>query len=134
MLLSVGPTVIEFPAPAPLITMNQRHHWHEQRRLTRLWRAAAHQAAHGHIPPGTTLPPSIVAIELPVFGKRRRDPHNYFSTVKPVVDGLVDAGLWDDDTPEWVTTIEPALIPHSSRADYVLNARTRITITPRPVL
>lgn len=35
---------------------------------------------------------------------------HYFATVKPIVDGLVDAGLWPDDTPEWVTTTEPRLV------------------------
>ena len=29
--------------------------------------------------------------------------------MKACVDGWVDAGLWADDTPEYITTIEPAL-------------------------
>lgn len=59
------------------------------------------------------LAPSIVTVTLPVRDRRARDPHNYFATVKPVVDGLVDAGLWPDDTPEWVTTTEPRLVPQA---------------------
>lgn len=33
----------------------------------------------------------------------------YFAAVKACVDGLVDAGIWPDDTPDWVTTTEPVL-------------------------
>lgn len=66
-------------------------------------------------------------------GVRRRDPHNYFPTVKPVVDGLIDAGLWPDDTPEWVTTTEPTLRAYGSRAEIVVNGRVRILIAPRSV-
>ena len=54
-------------------------------------------------------PPSIVEVSLPVRDNRRRDPHNYYPTVKAIVDGLVDAGLWPDDTPEFVRTVEPVL-------------------------
>jgi hypothetical protein len=59
-----------------------------------------------------------------VTDRRRRDPHNYFATVKPIIDGLVDAGLWPDDTPAWVTTTEPALRITSDQT-------VTVTITPR---
>lgn len=68
-------------------------------------------------------PPCVVSVALPVKDKRRRDPHNYFATVKPIVDGLVDAGLWPDDTPEWVTTVEPTLVPGATSVV--------VTLTPR---
>ncbi len=32
--------------------------------------------------------------------KRRIDPPNMYPTVKPLVDGLTDAGLWEDDDHE----------------------------------
>ena len=54
-------------------------------------------------------PPSTVAFLFDVPDSRRRDPMNYYSTIKALVDGLVDAGLWSDDTPEFVTTVEPVL-------------------------
>lgn len=125
------PVVIEFPAPAPLLNMNQRTHWRVQRAHARAWRHAAAMYTLEQLGHGRSQPPAVVSIELPVLGARRRDPHNYFPTVKPVVDGLVDAGLWPDDTPEWVTTVEPALKPYTSRAEMVVNARVRITLTPR---
>jgi hypothetical protein len=53
-------------------------------------------------------PPSVVSLTLPVKDRRKRDPHNYCGTVlKAVIDGLVQAGAWPDDTPEYVGHREP---------------------------
>jgi Holliday junction resolvase RusA-like endonuclease len=38
---------------------------------------------------------------------RRRDPHNYFLTVKAICDGLTLARAWADDDATHVTTLEP---------------------------
>jgi len=51
-----------------------------------------------------------VIVELPFKRAGRRDPSNYLPPVKAIVDGLVDAGLWPDDTGEFVTISEPALV------------------------
>ncbi len=105
-----GPlTVITFPAPERLLNLNDRLHWTVQRRRARAWRDAAHWAAVAALGIERRRPACVVAISLPVKDRRKRDPHNLFPTVKPIVDGLVDAGIWPDDTPEWVTTVEPAL-------------------------
>lgn len=39
------------------------------------------------------------SIEIYVYPptKRSFDPPNYYPTVKPLVDGMTDAGLWEDD-------------------------------------
>lgn len=42
---------------------------------------------------------------------RRRDVENYFPTVKPLVDGLVDAGIAPDDTTEYYVSSTPVLHP-----------------------
>lgn len=56
------------------------------------------------------LPPGIVTIAIPFDKKRRRDPHNYCGTVlKAIIDGLVLAKAWPDDTPEYVGHREPKL-------------------------
>ncbi len=107
---------IQFTQPARLVSMNDRDHWRAKAKLTKAWRAAALRAVD-HLHPGASpsnlsgqrLGPSTVSIELPVRDRRRRDPHNYYPTVKAIVDGLVDAGVWPDDTPEWITTTEPTL-------------------------
>lgn len=38
--------------------------------------------------------------------------------------GLVDAGLWPDDTPEWVTTTEPRLVVGATSVRVELVERT----------
>ena len=115
-------TVIEFPMPAPLMSMNDRQHWRPQRIRAKAWRTASHLYSLGKGPFG----PSLIEVVLPVPDKRRRDPHNYAPTLKHIVDGLVDAGLWPDDTPEFVRTLEPTL---------AVCPRTRMTVkvivTPR---
>jgi Holliday junction resolvase RusA-like endonuclease len=50
-------------------------------------------------------PPSFVRVTFPVADNRRRDADNPAPTCKAIVDGLVDAGLWPDDSPEWVETL-----------------------------
>ena len=98
-------TPITFTPPAPLMNMNERLHWAEERRRAKAWRKAAKTAAVDVGP----QPPCWITVELPVRGRIRRDPANWTTTVKHIVDGLVDAGLWPDDTPEHVTTTEPLL-------------------------
>lgn len=100
---------ITFHPPCQLMSMNSRDHWARKAHQTRLWRQRAGWAAiqfHGR---SEHFPPCIVIVTLPVKGNRARDPHNYFATVKPIIDGLVDAGCWPNDTPTWVTTTEPRL-------------------------
>ncbi len=106
---------IELPGPpAPMLTMNQRLHWTVQRARARAWRHAAHIHTLNAIrdpnnPITAPLPPCWITVTLPVADRRRRDPSNYMLTTKHIVDGLVDAGLWPDDTPEYVTQTEPTL-------------------------
>jgi crossover junction endodeoxyribonuclease RusA len=121
--------VVTFERPAKLMSMNDRPHWSVARRLARAWRQAAAWSAVDQL--GTTPQmrlrgPSTVTVTLPVHGDHRRDPHNYFTTVKHVIDGLVDAGAWPDDTPEWVTTTEPRLELTKTRPGVVT-----VSIIPR---
>lgn len=98
--------VLTFPQPAPLLNLNSRLHWSTRSEYTREWRAAARWAAiNAKL---GQLPPCIVTVTVPVKDRRRRDPSNVYVT-KPIVDGLVDAGCWSDDTSEWVSTTEPVL-------------------------
>ncbi len=105
--------VVSFSAPGRLLSMNDRSHWRVRAREVRAWRTAAHYAALEQLPGGPsarTVGRRLVELELPVRDSRRRDPHNYAPTLKAVVDGLVDAGLWPDDTPEHLRTLEPVLV------------------------
>jgi hypothetical protein len=98
-------TTFSFPRPTKaLLSMNDRHHWQRRRTDVKAWRTAAYFAARSW-----GRPPATVCVTLDVPTRAKRDPANYFATVKPIVDGFVDAGLWPDDTPEYVTVIEPVL-------------------------
>lgn len=116
-------TSISFPPPAPAMSLNDRHHWAQQRRLTKLWRTAT--ATHARAQRVGAHGPSIVAISLPVKSlKQRRDPHNLTPTLKACVDGLVDTGVFVDDDSTRVATLEPRVHLRSERPEVV------ITITP----
>lgn len=105
--------VLEFPVPADPISMNDKP-W-TQRKLTPPWRDTAYmrwcEAFPGVGPSGRAAPlPAEVHVTIPFPIHRRRDPINYARTVKAIVDGLVLAGAWPDDTPDYVTQHIPTLV------------------------
>ncbi len=97
-------------APLTRLSMNDRMHWRPKARLTAAWRRAAFDAAivdFGTAPSSRARPACEVRVHFPVRQNRRRDPHNAAPTVKAIVDGLVDAGVWPDDTDEYVVVLDP---------------------------
>lgn len=104
--------ILAFAPPARLLSMNDRDHYRKHAELVKAWREATYFYACQSVPGPRNrrrYAKQVVRVALPVPDKRRRDPHNFFPTIKPIVDGLTDAGLWPDDTPEHVTTPEPVL-------------------------
>ena len=106
--------VLEFPAPTDAWSINQERkmHWTEARQIAREWRLAG-KLGWRMLPIGEreAWEPRRCEVEitLPVKDGRRRDPMNWFGPVKSLIDGLVDGGVWPDDTPEWVRVVEPVL-------------------------
>lgn len=45
-----------------------------------------------------------------VNDKRKRDTDNLHPTLKPIYDGIVDAGIVPDDTPEFMDKPQPQII------------------------
>lgn len=77
--------------------------------------------------------PARVTVALPVKGNYRRDPANYYPTVKAIVDGLVLADVWPDDTPAFVEVTEPVLWheEHAEiRIELVDSAQTLVAADP----
>lgn len=112
-----------FPPYEPWsLNMERTKHWSWRAKRARDYRFAAKVAArNAGIGP---LPPSSVLVELPFSrASSRRDPSNYLPAVKAIVDGLVDAGLWADDTAEYVSVSEPVL----TKASHVV---VRLTALP----
>jgi hypothetical protein len=111
--MSLVERVLVFPAPAPPISMNEGDSW-KVRIAAAAWRDRAYFAwceAHpGEGPAGRAFPfPANVHIVLGFPTNRRRDPINFAKTVKHIVDGIMMAGAWPDDTPEYVTQNIPLL-------------------------
>lgn len=98
-------------------------HWSARRRQTDPWKVAAFWLAkEARLAGAVAGRPATITVALPVRGHHRRDPSNFLPTVKAVIDGLVLAGVWPDDTPEFVTVTEPALW-HEPHAEVRLELR-----------
>ncbi|MFI1734014.1 hypothetical protein ACH40E_33340 [Streptomyces acidicola] len=101
------PYVIELPAGLDLINSNQRIHEKARARLTKKIRAAAMEAVSdcpalmdalaAAKPDPLFQRAHILGVLCPATNGRRRDPANWYGSFKAAVDGLVDAGLFDDD-------------------------------------
>lgn len=100
-------TTYELIIPAPVtltrtgrrtalwLNANDRTHWARRSRLTRTWRALALAAARQAGIPCLDRAHVVATIHKTRAG--RWDPANLYPTVKAAVDGLVDAGVFEDD-------------------------------------
>lgn len=111
MIPPAVPLGFEMPLPARIWSSNDQNklHYMAKAELIRNWKIATRY--HYQLNFGKQRQhPSIIRIGIPVVDNRRRDPHNYCGTVlKAVIDGLVMAGAWPDDTPDFVGHREPVL-------------------------
>lgn len=80
--------------PSEWLNSNQRKHRMQDAGLVATWRELGRRAAQG-FPPITER----VRIVAHIWRARngRYDPNNWNATTKPIVDGLVEAGLLADD-------------------------------------
>lgn len=112
------------PPTAPLSINQERNlHWAARNRRLDPWKITTFWLAkEARLPAAIDGAPATITVVLPVRGHYRRDPANYYPTVKAIVDGLVLAGVWPDDTPEYVTVNEPVLT-HTGNAEVHLELR-----------
>lgn len=111
--------------PTPPLSLNRERtmHWASRARHLDPWKVATFWLAkEAKLPVAVGGHAATVTVVLPVKGHYRRDPANYYPTVKAVVDGLVLAGVWPDDTPDFVTVTEPVLT-HTGNAEIRLEIR-----------
>ncbi len=93
----------------PPLTLNQRLHWRARAQRTRLIRdTTAWTARSLHIGPQHHI---TVQLHYHPGDNRRRDTDNLVPTQKPAIDGLVDAGVIPDDTPDHITWRAPTIHP-----------------------
>lgn len=84
-----------------MLNANDRPHWAQKAKITAYLRQIGRlKAQEGKSIRYSKERPCglIVAIYAP--SKRRMDPPNFYPTVKALVDGMTDAGLWTDDNHE----------------------------------
>jgi hypothetical protein len=83
--------------PLDVITLNTRAHWTANHRATASLRMRGGWAARASRAPHLARADLTVWVVYPVAVRRRRDVSNYLGTVKPLLDGMVDAGVLPDD-------------------------------------
>ena len=98
---------IRLPYTTPPLSLNSRMHWATKANVTSGLRVGtAILAVDGRIPPCDRIRVTLIYVPR---DKRTRDRDNLVATLKPCIDGLVDAGIVPDDSPEYVTW-EPPII------------------------
>ncbi len=99
---------LELPLAKPL-SLNARQHWRVKAKAVAQLRRDAHLLAEAARVPAC----SRIHVQLHYVPRdaRRRDRDNLVATLKPVLDGLVDAGVVPDDTDEYVTWSPPIIDP-----------------------
>lgn len=97
--------LIPFVWTRPPVSANDRMHWSKKARLTKQVRKVS-AAECAHIP---ALGRCRVQLVWLVTDNRRRDADNPVPTFKAMCDGLVDAGVVPDDTPEFMEKLMPII-------------------------
>lgn len=93
----------------PTFTANGRYHWTSRSTLTRQWREiACYETKLAKVPP---LSHARIWLVYWPPDRRRRDPSNLMPAQKACVDGVVDAGIVKDDSPEFVEELMPLIMP-----------------------
>ena len=97
----------------PPLSLNDRTHWRVKAKHTADIRAWIREWAWHYVPPC-----SATEVELHYVPRdaRRRDADNLVPILKACCDGLVDAGVVPDDTPELMRKVMP-IIDAPNRVD-----------------
>ena len=89
------------------LSLNGREHWRVKAlRVKEVRNAAALLTRAAAVP---ALQHISVELHYTPRDKRRRDPLNLVATLKPIEDGIVDAGVIPDDIPTYLTSVMPII-------------------------
>jgi len=127
-------SALTFTIPANLwLSANDRRHWADKAKRTRTLRemgqlGATAQIAESHksIRHGTTHIAAFIG--YPRNGKA--DPANAAPTVKALIDGMVDAGVWPDDDSTHV--IGPTYLRDKASGQAGIHT-VRLVLTPQEI-
>lgn len=79
------------------LSLNAKKHWAVEAARVRELRTLGYFEARRSGDPAPSLRRALIFVTVLFSTRGRRDPHNFTPTVKPIVDGLVRAGLLPDD-------------------------------------
>jgi crossover junction endodeoxyribonuclease RusA len=92
---------ITIESALPMLNLNQRYHWAKKAQLTKHWRRLAFvNAMAAELPKDLGRVHIVAHVVKPT--SRQYDVHNLLPTLKAAVDGLVDYGLIQDDTNQYL--------------------------------
>lgn len=94
----------------PPLNQNDRMHWAKKARIVKAARFESRMRAKSMRLPAAKNSITVQFCYQP-RDNRRRDPGNLTATSKPIVDGLVDAGIVPDDCPPYVRELMPEILP-----------------------
>ena len=84
-----------------MLNANDRPHWAQKAKITAYLRQIGRlKAQEGKSIRYSKERPCGLVVTIYAPSKRRMDPPNFYPTVKALVDGMTDAGLWTDDNHE----------------------------------
>ena len=109
---------IRLPWPKPPLSLNDRMHPKQKARAVRAVRSvAAAFVRAAHIPPASRI---RVTLTYHPRDSRRRDEDNLVATLKPICDGIVDAGVVVDDDPAHMAKDMPVIATPDTKDPRVL--------------
>ena len=111
--------------PPASLRGNSRSHWAIKGRHAREWRESGW--AHGLADSPVDWNPGRISIQIAFFHWRPVDLDNLAIGMKPWIDGLVDAYVIEDDSPEHLAIEAPTF--SKCRKGH---SRTVVTVTERP--
>lgn len=102
----MNPFTVTVPLPHANCSPNARLHWGEKARATSAARKCAWYWFQRGLPVGWEQVPVMLEVRYhcprSAAGYRPRDIQNAIGALKPMVDGMVDAGVVPDDSRQWV--------------------------------
>ena len=92
-----------------MIGANDRLHYRVKSELVTHLRALAREKALEEIPlsgvPFSESRPCHIGVRIHPPTRRRMDAPNWYPTIKPLIDGLKDAGVFTDDNDKVITSL-----------------------------
>lgn len=121
-------STMTFDVPAALwLSANARPHWAEKARKTKALRQLGWYVSHDS---GLRLDTTHVAAFIGYPRNGKADPANAAPTVKALIDGMVDGGVWPDDDSTHV--IGPTFL-RDPKPDVVGIYRVRFVLTEQAI-